>query len=118
MDVNGVKETLQAYFDAGDEGSGANMKEVFYDIAHLYSLGEDGTIIDWDMEFFAKRVSSTDKGYPQYHEIISIEFISEYAAVARVKVRVMNTLFTDILSLICRDGKWKIIAKVFSGVPA
>ena len=118
MDENGVRETLQKYFDAGNEANGEKMREVFYPIAHLYSPGKDGTLINWDMDFFAARVSSTKLGFPPYNEIISIDFINEDAAAARVKVRVMDTLFTDILSLIRIDGKWKIIAKVFTGVPA
>jgi len=117
MDEQGVREAIQGYFDAGDEINGDKMREVFYDIAHLYACGEDGELLAWDMDTFIGIMETNLPGYPPCNEIISIDFTSEDTAVARVKVRVMDTLYTDILSFIRLDGKWKVIAKVFAGVP-
>jgi hypothetical protein len=75
-----------------------------------------------EKEFFVKLVGShgADAPKPDYKrqdEILAIDFTGENTAVARVKLRVGNTLFTDILSFMRLDNKWAVISKVFSGVP-
>jgi len=123
MEINEIKKVIQAYFDTGYAADGEGMAEVFHDVAHLYSCEEDGSLINWDKDFFVNRVGSSPKGdseqgYPRYEEILSIDFTGENTAVARVKVRVKDTLYTDILSFLRLNGKWGIIAKVFTGVAA
>ena len=123
MDIDGIKKVIGAYFDTGYVSDGAGMAEVFHDSAHLYKRDKDGSLIDWDKDFFVNLVSSQSQGkegpaYPRYNEILSIDFIDEDSAVARVKVRVGDTLFTDILCFLRLGGKWQIISKVFAGVPA
>ena len=111
------------YFDASYDNDGEKMIQVFHRVAHVYSRGEDGRLSDMDRDAFTNRVGSgkdnaaKDK-YPRYNEILSIDFTGENAAVARVKIRVRNTIFTDILSFIRFEGKWVIISKLASGVPA
>ena len=123
MDVDGIKKVIQAYFDTGYASDGAGMAEVFHDGSHLYRAGEDGSLIDWDKKFFVELVGKTEAGdsgpgYPRYDEILSIDFTDENTAVARVKVRVQDTLYTDILCFLRLNGKWGIMSKVFTGVPA
>jgi hypothetical protein len=121
MDANKIKELLQIYFDVGYDGDGEGMRRVFHDAAHLYLRGEDGELVDWDLDTFVGIVSSnppgaSENGYPRYDEVISIDFTGEHTAVARVKVRVQDTLYTDILSFLRLGDKWGIIAKVPAGV--
>jgi len=123
MDANEIKKVIQAYFDTGYAADGEGMAEVFHDVAHLYSCGADGSLINWDKDFFVNIVGSSEPGesehgYPRYDEILSIDFTGENTAVARVKVRVKDNIYTDILSFLRLDGKWGIIAKVFTGVAA
>ena len=123
MDTNGVKKAIQDYFDAGYASDGAKMAGVFHDVAHLYTCAEDGSLYNWDKSFFIDIVNRgkpgpDGPGYTRYDEILSIDFVSENTAVARVKVRVADTLYTDILSFLHIDGKWQVISKVFAGVPA
>ena len=122
MDDNGIKEVIQKYFDASYADDGDAMGETFHDAANLYSLDDDGMLVVWPKEYFVNLVNSHDTdpanpGYPRDAEILSIDFTSENTAVARVKLRVRETLFTDILSFMRIDGQWAIIAKVFAGVP-
>ena len=118
MDTKEIEKVIQDYFDAGNTADGEKMANVFHEVAHLYAVDEQGGLVNWDIDFFSKRVSSTELGFPQYNEILSIDFTGENSAVARVKVRVRDTIFTDILSFLRLGGQWKIIAKVFTGVPA
>jgi len=122
MDREKIEELLQMYFNASYEHKGELMLEVFHDPAHIYGLTADGALTDTKRDDFATRVSShktesPEVKFPRYNEIISIDFTGDNTAVAKVKLRVMNTLFTDILSFMRVDGKWGIISKVLAGVP-
>ena len=122
MDSKEIKEVLQMYFDASFESSGEKMSQVFHGPAHIYGNGENGKLIDMDKESFVKLVGSHSpdtpkQEYPRQDEVLSIDFTGENTAVARVKLRVGNILFTDMLCFMRLDNKWGVISKVFSGAP-
>jgi len=121
MDSKEIKSVLQAYFDACYESDGKKMGSVFHSEAHVYGRGKDGALVDYDINSFKGVVDSCPpgtgiSGFSRLDEVLSIDFTGEDAAVARVKVRVADTVYTDILSLINLGGEWKIISKLFSGV--
>ena len=121
MDRSKIEAVIQLYFDASYEGSGEKMAQVFHPEAHIYGRSQEGKLNDTPKDAFVQRVGaprSPDRPiYPRQEEIISIDFTGEYTAVARVKLRVGNTLYTDVLSFMEVSGKWAVIAKVLSGVP-
>ena len=122
MDSGKIKEVLQAYFDASYEGNCEKMGSVFHDMAHIYGHGEGGALGDMDKAAFIKLVgmgaaNESRPDYPRQDEVLSIDFTGENTAVARVKLRVGNIMFTDILSFMLLDGRWTVISKVYSGVP-
>ena len=122
MDTSEIKKVLQTYLTACHESSGEKMREAFHDEAHVYGHDEGNALRDRDKEAFIRLVEAgktdgSDPGFPRQDEILSIDFTGEATAVARVKVRVRNTMFTDVLSLIRLDGKWSIISKLYAGVP-
>ena len=121
MDSTEIKKIIQTYFDASYESSGEKMSQVFHDAAHIYGHGENGALNDMDKEFFVKlvgtpRPDAAKLQYERQDEILSIDFTGENTAIARVKLRVGNTLFTDMLCFMCIGGKWGVISKVYSGV--
>ena len=121
MDNSEIKAVIQVYFDASYEGSGEKMRSVFHDAAHIYGHGEGGALGDMDREAFVKIVGMSISNepkpdYPRQDEILSIDFTGDNTAVARVRLRVMNIVFTDILSFMRLDGRWAVISKVYSGV--
>ena len=123
MDRNAIEKVVQAYFDASYESDGAGMAEVFHDGSNLYFIGEGGELVIWDKDSFVDVVNahpagSSELGYPRNDEILSIDFTDENTAVARVKMRVRETLYTDILCFLFLNGKWGVISKVFTGEPA
>ena len=118
-DESGVREVIKAYFDTGYDAS-PGIADTMHDKALLYSFADnkpEGELRIWDKETFVKVATSVGHDYPRFDEITSIDFTGPNSAVARVKVRVQATLFTDILSLMRLDGKWQIMAKVFYGQP-
>jgi len=121
MEINEIKDIVQMYFDACFEGDGKKMSEVLNGAAHVYGRGPDGALNDMDKETFVKLVGSVNPDkpraeFPRQDEIISIDFTGENTAVARVKLRLGSTMFTDILTFINLEGKWTIISKLYSGV--
>jgi len=119
MDADEIKRIIQLYFDGSYEGNQEKMDQVFHQAAHIYGHSQDGSLADTPRDAFVKRVGSRPAdtpSFPREEEILSIEFTGEHTAVARVKLRVFNTLFTDILSFMYLDGKWGVIAKLYSGV--
>ena len=117
MNSNEIKEVIQKYFNSGYEGSGAKTREIFHGAAHILGHAEGGVLGDMDLESFVKLVETPKPDYPRQDEILSIDFTGENSAVARVKIRIMNIMFTDILCFLRLNGQWKIISKVYSGVP-
>ena len=118
MDSNEIKAIIQNYFDAGFECDGEKMRGVFHNAAHIYGIGDGGVFQDRDKEAFIKLVETPKGGYPRHDEVLSIDFIDENTAVARIKTRIGNILFTDNLSFLRLDGKWSVITKLFAGEPA
>ena len=118
MDNKGIKEAIQIYFDATNVSSAELMAEVFHDIAHLYQPGEDNGVLDWDKDFFMGIMDSGEPVPPDkiVNEILAIDYTSEETAVVRLKVRVRDMIYTDILSFIRLNGRWWIIAKLAAGV--
>ena len=119
MDTTEIIEVLELYFDGCYEGDGDKITKVFHDSAHVYGHAPDGSLSDTPKADFVKLVSSMPDGtpsYPREDKIISIDFTGENTAIAQVQIRVFNTLFTDMLCFMRVDGKWGVIAKVYSGV--
>jgi len=123
MDTNAIKDVIQTYFDACYENSREKMKKVFHDPAHVYVRAEDGALKDWDkttfVGFFSDSATEEPKpSYPRSDKILSLDFIGEEAAVARVELRIRDTAYTDILCFMLLDGKWGVISKVYTEKPA
>ncbi|MCL2408110.1 MAG: nuclear transport factor 2 family protein [Oscillospiraceae bacterium] len=121
MDTTAIRALLQLYFDASFESDGEKMAKVFHDAAHIYGHGDDGSLLDTPKAPFVALISSfplgsSDPAFVRDDEILSIDFTGENTAVARVRLRMGGIVFTDVLSLICIDGEWSVISKLYSGV--
>ena len=115
-----IKEVVQNYFDGSYFADGTKLDKAFHSVAHIYGLSGDGTLIDWHRDEFVANVGRArpegfKRDYDQDDEILSIDFTGENTAYAKVRLRVGMTMYTDILCLLCLDGKWGIIAKMLSG---
>lgn len=120
MNKSEIEQALHYYFDGSYEGDSRKMRQVFHPAAHIYGLDADGALTDWTLDDFADIVDNVvkpkDSGQKREDEIIAIDFTGENTAAARVRLRVGQTKYTDILSFIRLNGEWRIIAKVLSGV--
>ena len=114
-----IEAVIQIYFDANFEADAAKIAGVLHEQAHVYGRDEAGTLLDMDKSAFVALIDSlsADPAVPRQDEILAIDFIGEHAAVARVRIRVGDIIYTDTLNFMYLDGKWGIISKIYAGSP-
>ena len=112
---NAVAEVLSRYFDGLYTGDTALPAEVFHPAAR-YVCAVDG-LVDLGMEEYFPivdhRPSPASRDEPRKDRIAAIEFAGPVTAFARVHCAIGPKDFTDFLTLIFTEGRWRIIAKVF-----
>lgn len=111
-----VAEVLSVYFDGLYSSDTGKLRQVFHPKAQ-YSCATDGTLLHLGMdEYFPivdKRPSPASRGEKRRDRIESIEFAGPVTALARVNCAIGPKYFTDLLTLVFIEDKWRIIAKVF-----
>jgi len=122
VDTAQINKMLQKYFNAFYEADAKELAKLFHEAAHIYGLDENGVLRDIDRNTFIKIIDSVapnskNTDFIRKDEILSIDFISKDAAVARIKLRFGDFAFTDILSLISLDGEWKVISVLETSKP-
>lgn len=111
-----VLALLQQYFDGLYYSDADRLAQVFHPQA-TYACATDGQLLQLDMARYlpivAARPAPASRGDARTDEVLSVEFIGDTAALAKVRCRIGPKHFTDLLNLIQLDGHWRIIAKVF-----
>jgi len=112
-----VTNVISNYFDGLYNSDTSILADVFHPLAQ-YVCATDGHILHYNMkEYFPivdNRPSPASLNERRNDRILSIEFAGSVTALARVECSIGEKFFTDFLSLICVDGKWQIISKVFN----
>lgn len=115
-DFAAVAAVLTDYFDGLYHSDVARLRRVFHPRAH-YVCATSGALQCLTMEEYLpiveRRPSPASRVEARTDFIRSIDFAGSTAAVARVRCRIAERHFDDILSLVLVDGRWQIIAKVF-----
>lgn len=92
------------------------LDEVFHPASSLFDVDEGVVTIDpypvW-REVVANRQSPASVGQERSEEIVVIDWLSDAAAVARVRLRVLNAIFVDHLSFVDGPDGWQIVSKVW-----
>ncbi|NBN78248.1 nuclear transport factor 2 family protein [Microvirga tunisiensis] len=116
-----LKSVILSYLDALHRSDAALLASVFHDKA-LYASTTGGDIRFWSMEHYlpivAARPAPASRGEVNNGRIVSITIAGADAAVAIVEMTLLGRDFTDILSFVREDGRWRIAAKVFDSTPA
>ncbi len=111
-----IGRLLGHYFDGLYHGDIARLTDVFHPSAH-YICATDGELLQLTMDEYFRRVagrpSPASLSQPRADRILAIEQAGPVTALAIVNCAIGSKFFTDFLSLICLDGQWQIIAKVF-----
>jgi hypothetical protein len=111
-----VVQVLSDYFDALYHSDAEMLSRVFHPEARYVCATEEPLMhlgMDEYLPMVARRPSPASRGETRRDRIAGIEFAGPATAFARVNCAIGPKYFTDFLTLIRVDGRWRIIAKVF-----
>ena len=115
-----VAAVLEVYFDGLHHSDTDRLRQIFHPEA-VYASASDGALLYRTMaEYFPivdARPSPASRGEARRDRIRSISFAGSVTALATVNCAIGDRYFTDFLSLVRLDGRWRIIAKVFHVEP-
>jgi len=113
---DGVRDVIGRYLDGLHRSDAELLATVFHPEA-VYATATEGSLTRLSMaEYFpivATRESPASRSEARTDAIESIEFAGPVTALARVQCSIGPKQFTDLLTMVCVDGRWQIIAKVF-----
>lgn len=111
-----IVAALRDYFDGLYFSDTQRLRKVFHPSA-IYACATEGKLLTLRMdEYFPivdKRPAPASRGDERHDRIVSIEFAGPVTALARVECAIKPKHFSDLLTFICVEGRWQIIAKVF-----
>ena len=115
-DFQEIEELMNEYFRVLHEGDIEATKAMFMPECDLWCPREDGIghmTMPQYLEAIASRASPRESGFPRYGRIVSIDVSSDRTAFAKVDCAVQPRFFTDYLTLVKADMRWRIAAKVY-----
>ena len=111
-----IIEAMTLYFDGLYHSDTVRLGKVFHPDAQ-YVCATEGTLTHLAMDAYFpvvdKRPSPASRNEQRLDRIVSIEFAGPLTAFVRAECVIGPKFFTDLLTFICIDGRWQIIAKVF-----
>lgn len=114
--MKAILQLLADYFDGLYGGDVQSLQRVFHPRA-IYICAAPGDFQYLTMpqywERVAQRQSPAQTGQRRMDRVLAIELAGPCAALARVNCAIADRYFTDLLSLACIDGQWRIVSKVF-----
>ena len=115
--IQAITRTLEDYFSGIYEGDVNKIDTVFLPEASLFSA-TDGPLSSISLaeylEMVRNRPSPASTNAENADRIYSIDMAAPEMALAKVGLRVGEKLFTDYLTLLMVEGRWRIIAKAYT----
>ena len=118
---------LALYFKALHECDAEAFRQMWHPLGHLLGLGPDGAVVDRDSEAFLASATSRDRStdLAVHDRILALTLVDETCAAAKVQIALpplptsptptmVPTLYTDLVTMLCENGEWRIISKVHS----
>ncbi len=116
MQDKALWQAIQTYFDAIYECDVIALDSVFHPTASLFDVDEGKVFTDPIASFrqdVATRPSPASKDSPREDQVILIDYLSENAAVVKLRLRAHKNIFVDHLSFVKGETGWVIVAKVW-----
>lgn len=109
-------EAVDVYFRALYNCDVTLLDAVFHPASSLFDVDEGSVVVDpypaW-REVVANRPSPASVDQVRDEQILVVDWLSETAAVVRVRLRVLSEIFVDQLSFVDGVDGWQIVAKVW-----
>lgn len=111
-----IEELLNRYFDALYRSDAELLGELMHSSA-IYASASERPLLHRTMDEYlpivAARESPASRGEARRDSIDMIDIAGPDTALAKVRCSIGRRDFTDYLSLVREDGRWRIIAKIF-----
>lgn len=118
--IHEIQKVIATYFDGLFKADATLLRQVFHPKA-IYACASDGDLLFRHMDAYfdvvEKRVSPESRGEARTDAIRSIELAGPVTARATVHCSIGDRYFTDFLTFVHTDGRWRIMAKVFHSEP-
>lgn len=116
---NAIEATIQEYFDGLHEGDADKLARVFLPTSAL-TFEQDGKVqvlplADW-LTAVRERGAPKARGLARDDAILQLDQSGPTTAFVKVKCQIPPRYFTDYLSLLKIDGRWRVAQKVFATV--
>lgn len=107
------RDAIELYFQAHAFGDGDFIRQAFTPDARIEFI-QNGELTQWTREEFAARFQSPASD--EYRRVRRVEHlaITGNSASATVTLNYPQVLFTDHLSLLKIDNRWRVVNKIFS----
>jgi hypothetical protein len=118
-DRSAIEQTIQTYFDGLYEGDADKLASIFHDSSAL-TYEQDGQLVvlplaQW-LKAVRERPAPKAKGLARDDAILWLDQSGPSTAFVKVKCQIPPRYFTDYLSLLKIDGRWRVAQKVFATV--
>ncbi|MCU1422570.1 MAG: hypothetical protein JWN36_2221 [Microbacteriaceae bacterium] len=111
-----LHDAVDTYFRALYTCDATLLDAVFHPASSLFDVDEGPVFAEpfaqW-REVVANRASPASVGQAREEEIVGIDWLSDAAAVVHVRLRVLDSIFVDLLSFVDGPDGWRIVAKVW-----
>jgi hypothetical protein len=109
-------DAVDVYFRALHDCDVDLLDSVFHPASSLFDVDKGIITVDhypaW-RGLVANRPSPASVGQDREDEIIVVDWLSDTAAMVRVRLRVLDSIFVDQLSFVDGADGWRIVAKVW-----
>ncbi|MCP3063679.1 DJ-1/PfpI family protein [Myxococcus sp. K38C18041901] len=114
-DVAAIRAAVADYTEGVMSGDLARLQRTFHPDSKLLSVGPDGALATWPgNDYVQTAVKSPFTG--RENAVLQVDVVGS-AAVAKVSVRTAKWDFTDYISLLKLEGRWRIVTKVYHREP-
>jgi hypothetical protein len=111
-----LHDAVDVYFRALHACDVTLLDTVFHPASSLFDVDDGTVVVDpypaW-REVVANRPSPASVGQARIEEILLVDWLSDTAAVVRVRLQVLDSVFVDHLSFVDGPDGWQIVSKVW-----
>jgi Putative lumazine-binding len=111
-----IEQAVATYLDGFHEGDAGKLAAVFHPTCTLtQSLNGEIQILQREawLEMVRGRPSPQSQGLSRADQVLAIEVVGPTLAHVKLRCAIPPRFFTDLLSLLKIDGRWKVARKVF-----
>lgn len=116
MLIDDLRDFLSDYFEVLQTQDMALFDRVFHQDCVLYSQQDGARVVRPYAAYRAMvqgREAPAAKGCPRSEEVLAIDVLSPTMAMAKVRLRLFDSIMEDHLNLMKHEGRWMIYAKHF-----